>query len=301
MQRAVRTGAGLGAALLLAGAGVVGGSASTAAAGPAGGAAGEAGQAAQDPRRQAPYDAQQRPPGDPARIARGQALYGIHCRGCHGIDLRGGDLGGPNLLRSQLVLRDRQGELIWPVLRDGQSTPGVSSMPAQSLSEADAGAVAEFIHSILATSTRQGGPPAGPDLELDIVVGNAAAGRAYFEATCASCHAAAGDLAGIATRIPDPKALQNTWVRGRQRGAPRPPVRVTVTEASGARTEGRLDRLDDFHVALTTDDGRRRSFRRRGGTPRVEIADPMARHTELLGVYSDPDIHNVTAYLITLQ
>ncbi|MCY4024990.1 MAG: c-type cytochrome [Acidobacteria bacterium] len=300
MQRAVRTGAWVGAALLLAGAGVGGGRASTAA-GPAGSARGEAGQAAQDERRQAPYDAQQRPPGDPARIARGQALYGIHCRGCHGIDLRGGDLGGPNLLRSQLVLRDRQGELIWPVLRDGQSTPGVSSMPAQSLSETDAAAVAEFIHSILATSTRQGGPPAGPEIELDIVVGDADEGRAYFEATCASCHAADGDLAGIARRIPDAKTLQNTWVRGRQGGAPRPPVRVTVTEASGALTEGRLERLDDFLVALTTDDGRRRSFRRKGGTPRVEIADPMARHTELLGVYSDTDIHNVTAYLVTLQ
>ena len=297
MQREAQRGAGLEALLLAVAVGLVG--VGTAAA-PAEGA-GEGGRGAQDERRQAPYDAQQRPPGDPARIGRGQALYGIHCRGCHGIDLRGGDLGGPNLLRSQLVLRDRQGELIWPVLRDGQSTPGVSSMPAQSLSEADAGAVAEYIHSILATSTRQGGPPAGPDLELDIVVGDAAAGRAYFEATCASCHAAAGDLAGIATRIPDPKTLQNTWVRGRQRGAPRPPVRVAVTGATGARTEGRLERLDDFYVALTTDDGRRRSFRRRGGTPRVEIADPMARHTELLGVYSDPDIHNVTAYLVTLQ
>lgn len=299
MQRAGRKGAALGAALLLAAAGVVGGGAG--AAGVAGGAPGEAGRAAQDPRRQAPYDAQQRPPGDPARIARGQALYGIHCRGCHGIDLRGGDLGGPNLLRSQLVLRDRQGELIWPVLRDGQSTPGVSSMPAQSLAEDDAHAVAEFIHSILATSSRQGGPPPGPELQLDIVVGDAAAGRAYFEATCTSCHSAGGDLAGIAARIPDPKTLQNTWVRGRQRGAPRPPVRVTVTEASGARTEGRLERLDDFLVALTTDDGRRRSFRRRGGTPRVAIDDPTARHTELLGIYSDPDIHNVTAYLVTLQ
>ena len=298
MQRAARRGAGLGALLLLATVGLSGGSA--AAVEPAR-ATGEGAEGGQRARSQAPYDAQQRPPGDPARIARGQALYGIHCRGCHGIDLRGGDLGGPNLLRSQLVLRDRQGELIWPVLRDGQSTPGVASMPAQSLSEDDAHAVAEFIHSILATSTRQGGPPAGPEIELDIVVGDVAAGRAYFEATCASCHAADGDLAGIASRIPDAKTLQNTWVRGRQRGAPRPPVRVTVTEASGARTEGRLERLDDFLVALTTDDGRRRSFRRRGDEPRVEIADPMARHTELLGVYSDTDIHNVTAYLVTLQ
>ena len=109
--------------------------------------------------RQAPFDAQQRRPGDPQLVARGQALYGIHCRGCHGIDLRGGDLGGPNLLRSQLLLRDREGERIWPVLRDGQSTPGGSSMPPQSLSEADARAVAEYMHSVLGRATPQGGLP----------------------------------------------------------------------------------------------------------------------------------------------
>lgn len=251
--------------------------------------------------RQAPYDAQQRPPGDPERIARGQGLYGIHCRGCHGVDLRGGDLGGPNLLRSQLVLRDREGELIWPVLRDGQSTPGGSEMPPQSLSEADSRAVAEYLHSVLATASRQGGPPPGPELELDILVGDPAAGQAYFAATCAACHSAGGDLAGIATRIPEPKTLQNTWVRGRQRGTPLPPVRVTVTLPSGERVAGTLDRLDDFLVALTTDDGRQRSFSRRGAAPRVEIDDPLARHTELLGLYTDKDIHDVTAYLVTLK
>jgi cytochrome c oxidase cbb3-type subunit 3 len=37
-------------------------------------------------------------------IERGTTLYGINCRLCHGADLRGGDLGGINLLRSQLVL-----------------------------------------------------------------------------------------------------------------------------------------------------------------------------------------------------
>src|SRR6185295_6791108 len=47
---------------------------------------------------------QQRPPGDPAQIARGKTIYGISCTGCHGADLRGGDMGGPNLLRSQVAL-----------------------------------------------------------------------------------------------------------------------------------------------------------------------------------------------------
>lgn len=278
-----------------AGATAFGGAAEAAAAGGS-----EAAAAGQQPR-QAPYDAQQRPPGDPEMIARGQGLYGIHCRGCHGADLRGGDLGGPNLLRSQLVLRDRAGELIWPVLRDGQSTPGGSEMPPQSLSEADSRAVAEYLHSVLATASRQGGPPPGAELELDILVGDPAAGQAYFAATCAACHSAGGDLAGIATRIPEPKTLQNTWVRGRQRGAPLPPVRVTVTLPSGERVEGTLDRLDDFLVALTTGDGRQRSFSRRGAAPRVEIDDPLVRHTELLGLYTDKNIHDVTAYLVTLK
>ena len=270
-------------------------------AGEAAGARGSEAAAAGQQPRQAPYDAQQRPPGDPELIARGQGLYGIHCRGCHGADLRGGDLGGPNLLRSQLVLRDREGELIWPVVRDGQSTPGGSEMPPQSLSEADSRAVAEYVHSVLATASRQGGPPPGPELELDILVGDPAAGQAYFAATCAACHSAGGDLAGIATRIPEPKTLQNTWVRGRQRGAPLPPVRVTVTLPSGERVAGTLDRLDDFLVALTTGDGHQRSFSRRGAAPRVEIDDPLARHTELLGLYTDKNIHDVTAYLVTLK
>src|SRR6185369_9779205 len=47
---------------------------------------------------------QQRKPEDPAQVDRGKTIYGISCTGCHGADLRGGDMGGPNLLRSQLTI-----------------------------------------------------------------------------------------------------------------------------------------------------------------------------------------------------
>ncbi len=264
---------------------------------PAGGAADQAGQ----DRRQGTYPALQRPPGDPELIARGRVLYGINCRACHGVDLRGGELGGPNLLRSQLVLRDQQGELILPVIRDGRSTPGGSGMPPQPLAEDDVRSVVEYIHSVLATAERQGSPPAGPPVELDILVGDVTSGQVYFAARCAVCHSVTGDLQGIATRIPDPKQLQDTWVRGGPRRADRPPVTVTVTGPSGERVEGRLERLDDFVVVLTQADGRHRSFRRRGDTPLVEVSDPMAVHRELLSIYRDTDIHNVTAYLVTLK
>lgn len=247
------------------------------------------------------YPALQRPPADAAVLERGQALYGINCRACHGMDLRGGDLGGPNLLRSQLVLKDLAGEAIWPVIRDGQSSPGGGAMPAQSLSENDAQAIVAYIHSVLSTASRQGGPPIGDETVLDILVGNASDGQRYFDTTCGSCHSATGDLSGIATRIPDAKELQNTWVRGSIRGATRPPVTVTVTTASNERVDGRLERLNDFLVVLTTTDGQHRSFTRRGDHPQIRVEDPLARHTELLPLYADRDIHNVTAYLSTLK
>ena len=76
---------------------------------------------------------------------------------------------------------------------------------------------------------------------------------------------------------------------------------VTVTTSSGERVEGRLERLDDFVVVLTTTDGRHRSFSRHGGAARLEITDPLAAHRDLLSVYSDTDIHDVTAYLVILK
>ena len=76
----------------------------------------------------ATFPAQQRPAGDPALIARGNGLYGVHCRACHGVDLRGGDQGGPNLLRSNTVLNDQAGELIAPIVLNGLQGAG-SSMP----------------------------------------------------------------------------------------------------------------------------------------------------------------------------
>src|SRR5262245_33791927 len=70
------------------------------------------------------FPAQQRPPGDPAQIAKGNQLYGVYCRACHGPDLRGGDQGGPNLLRSQIALNDQDGESIGPIVQNGKQTPG---------------------------------------------------------------------------------------------------------------------------------------------------------------------------------
>jgi cytochrome c oxidase cbb3-type subunit III len=262
-------------------------------------------------QRTAPTDfpAQQRLPGDAALIARGDSLYQMNCRLCHGPDLRGGDGGGPNLLRSQLVLNDKAGELIFPVVRDGRQNPGMSPMPAIRISQDDVRAIAEYIHSVASRSQRQGGPPPGPPISLNVLVGNAATGKTYFEARCGSCHSATGDLKGIAAKVPDAMQLQNAWLAGTMSGARGErggrgnanPAMVTVTLKTGQKIEGTLNRIDDFIVVLNMDDDTTRSFRREGDTPKVEIRDPRDPHRNLLPEYTDKDIHDVTAYLETLK
>ena len=261
------------------------------------------------PRRQGGFvPGQERPTGEPAQIARGNTLYGISCRGCHGADLRGGDMGGPNLLRSQIALSDRDGEKIIPVIQGSMQSGG---MPAIAMSPEDAKAVATYVRSILATIGGQGKPPDSQEPPT-ILVGNAAEGQAYFATKCAGCHSVTGDMKGLAARITDPKMLQNAWVAGGARGGrggpPAPSSRtaartvtVSVTPPNGKTIDGRLLRIDDFVVTLALPDGTSRSFRRDGGVPKVEVHDPLATHRELLSAYSDKNIHDLTAYLVTLK
>ena len=75
--------------------------------------------------------------------------------------LRGGDQGGPSLLRSLVALSDQHGELVAPIIHG--SAPGQRHAPCFNLSDADSVAVAEYIHSVLAQVGRQARPPGNPD------------------------------------------------------------------------------------------------------------------------------------------
>ncbi len=252
-----------------------------------------------------PPDFPTRPPGDPAAIARGRKLYDTNCSFCHGEDARGGAQGGPNLIRSDYLLRDQNGEVLATLLRSG--IPG-TAMTSFTLSSTEVSDLAAFIHSFRVSSRDPGRmrPPS-------IVVGDTKAGEAYFKSKCASCHSVTGDLKGIASRIDDPRTLQQTWIMplvygGRGGGGTVisgaikvPPVTVTVTQPDGRKVEGRLGRIDDFIVTLTEADGTARSFRREGDVPEVVVHDPMQAHKDLLRVYTDKEIHDVTAYLVTIQ
>lgn len=239
----------------------------------------------------------ERPPADPAKVEKGKAIYGVHCTFCHGVDARGGS-GGTNLIRAELVLNDQDGELIAEVLRTGREGMPKFDLPREQVSD-----IAAFIHSF-----RVGGYDISRMTPATIVVGDAKKGEAYFNQTCAKCHSVSGDLKSIGAQFAEPKTLQQTWLMpGSGRGGgqqPRrrvSPIRVTVTPTSGAKVDGILNRIDDFFVTLTDADGRQRTFTRNGDMPKVEILDPLKPHRDLLGKYSDSDIHNVTAFLVTVK
>ena len=239
-------------------------------------------------------------------LARGKSLYDANCASCHAADFRGTDK-GVNILRSGPALDDKHGELIAQVL--------AKHNPPVNMVEADTVATAEYIHSILATTGGQGSPPGRnpTGLQLNVLVGDANAGKAYFAAHCASCHSVTGDLKGLASKYEDdPRGLQGAWVsgtkagvfrggRGGGLGAGQP---ATVTLASGEKVQGTLVKKTDFLVVLTLPDGTRKSWARENEIPKVDVTDPQAAHKKMALELDDPEnknMHDVTAYLATLK
>jgi cytochrome c oxidase cbb3-type subunit III len=250
----------------------------------------------------ATFPAQQRALEDPQVIERGKVIYSGTCSACHGVDARGGQLGGPNLLRSQLVLNDQIGELIGPVIRGSRAERGMPPMP---MSDDDVKAVTAFLHALQASARPQGAPPESDAPLPNALVGDASAGQTYFAAKCSTCHTPE-TLKGIATRYPEAKTLQNTWVTGgggggRGRGGSGKPTMAAITLPNGQKVEGRLLRIDDFLVTIALPDETIRSFRRDGDRPRIDVTDPLAGHKALLTVLTDKDMHDVTAFLATLK
>ena len=73
-----------------------------------------------------------------------------------------------------------------------------------------------------------------------------------------------------------------------------------MTLANGTKVEGPLVRADDFTVTLRMDDDSHRTFTRSMGI-KVEIHNPQQAHLDMLTTWNDKDIHNLTAYLVTVK
>jgi cytochrome c oxidase cbb3-type subunit III len=223
--------------------------------------------------------------------AEGAKLFGPTCGFCHGVNARGGV--GPDLLRSSIVLDDNQGEVLSPVVRKGFPDKGMPAFPAftgDQLRE-----IAEFLHQQIYLAANRG------TYEIqNIVTGDPKAGEAYFngEGKCNTCHSPTGDLAHIASKL-KPVDLQQTLLYPASVG-PRVPPQVTVALKDGKTLTGTLTRLDDFQVSLDDSSGNHHSIKLEPGV-KVNVEDKLLFHRKMLEKYSDAQIHDLTAYLVTLK
>jgi cytochrome c oxidase cbb3-type subunit 3 len=235
---------------------------------------------------------------DEDAAARGKTVYIAQCITCHGTRARGGDRGA-DLVRSLVVLHDRYGSTIGPYLTQGHP----AGKPV-TLTQDQTVDLSHFLHQQVGDTLRT-----GPyNSVLNILVGDAKEGKNFFDGAggCSHCHSTTGDLAHIAGKY-DPPSLQQKVVFPQDRAvarkgptSPRKPLTVTVTTASGETVTGVPTELDDFNVSLRDAAGQYHSFARGPGV-KVEQLDPYAAHVALLDQYTDKEIHDVVAYLETLQ
>lgn len=241
-------------------------------------------------------------PNDPAAVERGGQLLREQCGFCHGPNARGGS-SGPDLTRSVIVQDDDNGKQLGEFLQAGRPDRG---MPKFEFTPAQNSDLAAFLHAaIYANSNRR------LYKILDIVVGDAKAGEAYFSGAgrCTTCHSVTGDLKGLGAKY-EPAQLQNRFLmpRGRSGGNTGPlymdatAIKVSVATPAGETVTGGLVRMTDFEVTLyDAKDGRQRTWLRSGDSPKITVTDPLQAHVDQLPKWTDADMHNMTAYLVGLK
>lgn len=226
----------------------------------------------------------------PALVDSGKTLFGQNCAFCHGRDAQGGEA-GPDLMDSDLVTTDVRGDKIGPFVRIGRPENG---MPAFKLSPQEIAGLAAFLHAQKKKSETRPGGRRGVSVS-DLQTGNVEAGKQYFNGagTCVTCHSPTGDLAGVARRY---RGLQ---LERRMLYPHNAAATVTVTLPSGQTVAGKLAFRDEFTIGLTDDAGWYQSW----STSQVKysVSAPAESHVELLGKYTDDDVHNLMAYLQTLR
>ena len=219
----------------------------------------------------------------------GRGLFQQNCSFCHGRDAMGGE-SGPDLTRSKLVQADVKGDKISEVVLNGRAP----KMPAFNLSSAELLSLAAWIHDQAVKAAAKKGGRRGVDI-ADLQTGNLEAGRQYFNGPggCSKCHSPTGDLSGIASRY------QGLQLEERMLYPKDAKSQVTVTLPSGAKMTGTVAYRDEFTIGLRDADGAYHSWQ----TSKVKftIDDPVNAHVELFSKYTDDDIHNLMAYIQTLQ
>jgi len=221
----------------------------------------------------------------------GEPLYKENCATCHGANARGAQ--GPNLVRSVVVLHDEKANEIGPVIKKGRPQAGMPAFPA--LSDDQIYKIAEYLHLQVELAANRGSYGQTYATVRNQTSGDAAKGKAFFDAHCAQCHSATGDLANIGDKFTQASTMQARFLWPADRG----PQQATVTTADGKSYTGSIREMDDFGVSLVDSAGEYHYWPANKVT--VKVDDKLAGHRALLPQYSDADIHNMTAYLLTLK
>ena len=220
-------------------------------------------------------------------VEQGRSAFGANCGFCHGSQATGTEQ-APSLVRSPLVRQDVNGNMLTPMIKAGRPTlgmPSFASLPPEQIAN-----IIAFLHARAAEARGHGVS------ETALLVGDAKEGEDYFNHAggCTGCHSTTGDLAHIGTKY-SPLNLTMAFL------TPVPkPLQAKVTLPSGETVSGTVDYIDEFAVSLVDAAGERHMWSR--DTLRsVDVVDPLAAHQELLAKYTDADIHNLLAYLVTLK
>ena len=231
------------------------------------------------------------PAPDAAAAAKGAPLYKENCATCHGDTGRGAQ--GPNLVRSTAVLHDEHDEEIGPIVKNGRPQGGMPAFP--SLSADDIHNIGQFLKmQVELTANRGTYGQTYADLR-NRPSGDTKKGEAFFNSHCTTCHSATGDLAKIGAKFPQASTLQSRYLWPASNG----PRRATVTTPSGQTVTGSIKQMDDFNISLTDSVGDYYSWPRE--EVKVQMEDKLAGHRSLLPKFTDADIHDLTAYLVTLK
>ncbi len=229
------------------------------------------------------------PAPDAAAAKKGEPLYNQSCAGCHGKEGRGAQ--APSLIRSPLVLHDEKGEKLAPILKDGRGTmPGFPN-----LSKDDVYNLSQYIHLQVELTANRGTYGATYASLRNQATGNAEKGEEFFQGNCTSCHSATGDLAKIGAKFPQVAVLKNRFLWPATPG----PAKATVTTSAGKTIAGTVKTNNDFEISLLDAEGKYHYWPR--PQVKVEIEDKLTGHRALLPKYSDADINNLAAYLVTLK
>lgn len=231
----------------------------------------------------------QQPKFDSAAVDRGRSEFKSSCGFCHGDDATGNR--APDLVRSPSLSHDVNGEVVAPIIRNGRADKGMP--PFANLTAAQIADMVQFLHRQAYDALHSNGVPRDYPLKK-LLTGNAAAGKAYFNSNCASCHSPTGDLKGVASKYVPLDLQQRMLYPG---GAGK--RSATITLPDGKTFEGPVVHSDEFNIAITGKDGWYHSFLR--DRVKVELRDTLAAHRDLLEKYTDQDIHNVFAFLATLK